>query len=429
MNSQPLRFDALASSGAHIMLLGGIALGAGFIQGSSVAIALGLALVIVPLCSLMFLRRSVRSLRLRQVAPDCAVEGEWVEVQISLENTGRWPVFHPRLCEIFSPEHGDLKDVVLASRVSAHETVTASYRGHCLGPRGLYDYGPTALRLSDPFGWFEIRQFLASGNRLKVYPRFALGNDGDRLGRERARFLEEVLQSTVGHSSEFFGVRDYRPGDSRRQVHWPLSARRGTLVVRETMREQSGEIILVLDRRPASNARGGTNSSFERSIRLVASIAARALKNGRRPALVVGLEAPLRPLGNRSALSHFLDELVLVRADGRTGLDQTLDHLAQGLTGHPSVFVVIHRHALTEPAVCRSLAALSARGATPCALVMLPHPQTKDSDFEPDLRAFLGNLQARGTAHQLVPHALVRSYFDDDDHPEPDDGDSAESQA
>jgi uncharacterized protein (DUF58 family) len=46
--------------------------------------------------------------------------------------------------------------------------------------------------------------------------------------------LEAVAAAPrAGSGTELFGVREYRPGDSLRRIHWRLSARQGELVVRE----------------------------------------------------------------------------------------------------------------------------------------------------------------------------------------------------
>ncbi len=49
---------------------------------------------------------------------------------------------------------------------------------------------------------------------------------------------------TKGLGSEFLGLRDWRPGDARRDLHWKISARRGRLIAREWEAEATRAALL-----------------------------------------------------------------------------------------------------------------------------------------------------------------------------------------
>ena len=73
------------------------------------------------------------------------------------------------------------------------------------------------------------------------------------------------------------GVREYRPGDPRRAVHWRSTARLGRLVVREFEEEVASKVVLVLAGRDDGTP---PESSFECLIEATASIALYALQTG-----------------------------------------------------------------------------------------------------------------------------------------------------
>src|SRR6185295_9251939 len=50
-----------------------------------------------------------------------------------------------------------------------------------------------------------------------------------------------------GPGPEYLGVREYRPGDPVRQVHWRLTARHGELVVRDLEEERMPRLAIWLD--------------------------------------------------------------------------------------------------------------------------------------------------------------------------------------
>ncbi|MFN2200497.1 MAG: DUF58 domain-containing protein [Caldilineaceae bacterium] len=157
--------------------------------------------------------------------------------------------------------------------------------------RGVYRLGPHRLHFGDPFGIFAVTAVSPKTEIVLIYPRvvhlpeFELphGNAGE--SRQRRRPLRGTLPSA--------SVRDYRPGDSLRHVHWRSSARYSALMVKELEIEPSGDVWVVLDlcnRCNRSDATdGGQDDVLEYSIIVAASIAARLLSEGERRA--VGLLA------------------------------------------------------------------------------------------------------------------------------------------
>jgi uncharacterized protein (DUF58 family) len=69
-------------------------------------------------------------------------------------------------------------------------------------------------------------------------------------------------------------VRDYTPGDTLRLVHWPTTAHRGRLTMKELEQEPSGDVWIVLDLDAAVQHGEGAESTLEYGIMLAASMAA-----------------------------------------------------------------------------------------------------------------------------------------------------------
>jgi uncharacterized protein (DUF58 family) len=82
---------------------------------------------------------------------------------------------------------------------------------------------------SDPLGFFVGVRRVPESEVALILPRFA-----SLAGRRPARELEAAMAAPrAGSGNELFGIREYRPGDSLRRIHWRSSARHGELVVRE----------------------------------------------------------------------------------------------------------------------------------------------------------------------------------------------------
>jgi uncharacterized protein DUF58 len=78
-----------------------------------------------------------------------------------------------------------------------------------------------------------------------------------------------ALASSVGDSEEFAGLRDYRPGDALRRVHWRSAARVGRPVVKEYQDEFFVRHALVLD----TFAERAEGDVFEEAVSVAASVA------------------------------------------------------------------------------------------------------------------------------------------------------------
>ncbi len=114
--------------------------------------------------------------------------------------------------------------------LGAFERARWNYQLNC-GQRGFYTLGPARLRSGDLFGLFEREWESPRTDRLIVYPRIAPLEDWglppkDPLGDVKARV------PIFDDASRPRGVRDYRPDDAPKHIHWRATARRGELQVK-----------------------------------------------------------------------------------------------------------------------------------------------------------------------------------------------------
>jgi uncharacterized protein (DUF58 family) len=143
------------------------------------------------------------------------------------------------------------------------------------------------LRSGDPLGLFSIETQSPDSTVLLVLPpviqipsiEIAAGGRAGESRRER----RSALETTVSVDS----VREYVPGDTLRSIHWPTSARRGSLYVRQFEHTPSSDwwIFLDLDKRVQTGE--GADSTMEHGVILAASLADKGLRQGH----AVGLAA------------------------------------------------------------------------------------------------------------------------------------------
>jgi uncharacterized protein (DUF58 family) len=194
--------------------------------------------------------------------------------------------------------------------------------------RGQFHLGPWWLRSGDPFGLFTVTIDYPISDEIIIHPPIHTQLPiplpaGQSSGRVRAR--QRSWQATVNAAT----VRDYHPEDPFRWIHWPTTARRDELSVREFDLDAAGDIWLLLDLQAEAQIGSGPDGSEEQMILLAAALSARALHETRAIGLAAyGQEPLLIPPGQGGGQQwRLLRALALARADGESGLAEALHDL------------------------------------------------------------------------------------------------------
>lgn len=181
--------------------------------------------------------------------------------------------------------------------------------------RGVHEIGPIELTSGDPFGFFARRTVQAEHCELVVYPRLVPLR---RLGFALSAGLGSALQRRALEEdpSRTAGVRDYRPGDPLRRIHWKASARQGTLQVR--IREPAAAPALLLALAAESFDFPWTRyreDMFELAASALASVAWRAIDDGWQVGLLASgaSEAKLLPAAAPDQAAQIFEALARAR--------------------------------------------------------------------------------------------------------------------
>ena len=139
--------------------------------------------------------------------------------------------------------------------------------------RGTYDLNKIYVNGGDPAGMFRRRKTFKLPGQITIYPA-SIPVTNLPLHR-RGRFLPDANGRPLGISGqgqEFFGVREYRPQDEFRFVHWKASAAKGTLMVKEFEADSVEHITILLDSEATMIGNDQFENNFEFIINTAASI-------------------------------------------------------------------------------------------------------------------------------------------------------------
>lgn len=277
----------LTDRGRWILALGGGIYLAAWAFGSEVLYPVAIGLVLAVLAAALWVRFLQRPMSLRRtLGRGERLAGDDVAVQVELDTDEIMP-------------SGTLVLRERIARLGDRETPLVRRGGRLRGryllrrvPRGRYAIEETEVVIEDPFGLERVTVELPPGASILVYPRLV---DVDRLFSESGAQTPEGRRLLFRRPTGFdlHSVRDYQQGESLRRVHWPTTARRGQLMVKELEDSPRDETAVLLDADASTVAGAAPDSSFELAVRAAGSIVKSHAARGRRAALLVNASRPI----------------------------------------------------------------------------------------------------------------------------------------
>jgi len=264
----------MTRAGRLALALGLLTYLAAWAFGSKALYPVALGLLVAVLLARLWTRLARPPVQLwRRIAAVDPLEGDDVPVELALDRTST-----------FLPAPVVLREQI--GKLGARETPiplrgTATYTLSRL-PRGRYVFEDTAAVVEDPLGFDRLEVELAAPGALLVYPRLV---ELDRLFSESGAAAHDGRRLLLRRPSGFdlHSVREYEQGESLRRVHWPSTAKRGQLMVKELEDSPRDEVAVLLDVDPSAVV----GESFDVQVRAAGSILRAHARRGRRAVLVV----------------------------------------------------------------------------------------------------------------------------------------------
>ncbi len=184
--------------------------------------------------------------------------------------------------------------------------------------KGEYRIGPTRVRVLDPLA-LGVEDAVAIGDSRVVVAPVMEDLRRAQLGPRRTRpWFGHVTSRQIGTGLEFWGIREYVPGDEVRRINWKASARLDRIFSNEYEGERSGDVVIILDARRESAVGTPTVNAVEYGVRAALGVAEHVLASKNRVGLIVQRDVLdwVPPAFGRKQLYRILDHLVHVRAGG-----------------------------------------------------------------------------------------------------------------
>lgn len=210
-------------------------------------------------------------------------------------------------------------------------------------PRGHYSWEEIDIIVSDPFGLFEKKLNFSAVNHLYVVPDYAKIKRIKLHPRSTIQTPGPNLSNQPGSGIDFWGIREYIPGDSLRLIDWQKTARTNQhIFVKEYEREDMTDIGLLLDGRSVTDFSICDNNLFEYSIQATAAIAKHFTKCGNRLSMLILSThmAKVFPGYGKQQLLRILDQLSFCQTGAKVSVD-ILKYLPTRLFPSHSVIILV----------------------------------------------------------------------------------------
>jgi len=147
--------------------------------------------------------------------------------------------------------------------------------------RGSFAFDGVHVSMHSPLRLWRQLCLAGASQRVRVFPNFAPLTRFALVSAEQAsRLMGAHVKRRRGEGTDFHQMREYRVGDSLRQIDWKATSRAHKLISREYQDEKNQQLVVVLDTGRRMLARDGALAHFDHALDASLLVAYLALRQG-----------------------------------------------------------------------------------------------------------------------------------------------------
>lgn len=236
-----------------------------------------LALLLLALLDAVRLMR-LPSPRVQRQMPGSLALGRWSEVHVEIAHDYSQPLNVQLFDHV--PDGLSFEHLPQSVELQPGQHSLISYRLRPLR-RGHFSFERCEINLPSPFGLWSARRYLNVTDSTRVYPDFARLYGAQLLAVDNWLSQLGVRQrQRRGLGLEFHQLREFREGDSLRQIDWKATARQRTPIAREYQDERDQQIIFLLDCGRHMRSQDGELAHFDHALNACLLLSYVALRQG-----------------------------------------------------------------------------------------------------------------------------------------------------
>ena len=220
----------------------------------------------------------IASPRIERVAPSAMAVGAWHEVKLQLQNRSNNTIS----LDVFdhTPETVQFEQQPQSLILEDQQQATVRYRCRPV-KRGDILFSRSQCLLDSPYKFWRSNREIENKSTIRVYPDYAPVIEYALLATENHLSMMGIMKNRRrGQGMDFHQLREFREGDSLRQIDWKATSRMQKIIAREYQDERDQEIIILMDCGQRMLTKDGDLSHFDHSLNSLLLLSYVALRQG-----------------------------------------------------------------------------------------------------------------------------------------------------
>lgn len=331
-----LQHMSISFEGVVYLLIMGVVLSAAVVRQINLLMILYGIMAGPLLLSWRLVRRTVKGLEVTRRIPQTVFAGQPFSIELEVTNTkpkhGSFAVWiHDELQRRGGGGEKSVGSDVYIPHIPGGDSRKTSYQG-MLDQRGLYRFQPLKVSSRFPLGLLRTMIRVEHPQKLLVLP--AIGRLSPVWHRILATEGDAVHGKQGGRNSsegDFYGLREWRAGDTRARIHWRTSARRQTLTVRQFERRRRSELDLIVELWEPRISTPEDRNRTEEVIRFAATVLHEFCREAGRPLrleIIAKTPRTIRTTTSQQTLQEALQTLAAAEPTSEDRLAASVDEAA-----------------------------------------------------------------------------------------------------
>lgn len=226
----------------------------------------------------LFLSRRLPPVKIERQMPGNLAVDKWTSVKLRITHDFNYAVQIHLFDGIDS--WAETQNLPLSVLLHPKQTSTTEYH---LRPllRGAASIQKTHVQFFSPLSFWKVQYWCKNENQIKVYPDFvAIANYAILATENHTSQMGIRKKQRRGEGMEFHQLREYRQGDSLRQIDWKATSRHQHLIARDYQEERDQQVVLMIDSGRRMRAKDDELSHFDHALNAMLLVSYIALRQG-----------------------------------------------------------------------------------------------------------------------------------------------------
>lgn len=204
--------------------------------------------------------------------------GRWQPIKIVVENMHQQLIFTD--VSVHASDAIELSQAYKSVEIAQNEKALVHF-SMCAHQRGDAQLRAIELRVTSKLMLWQNNWLLPQNTVLKVYPDFSRMTSSESINGMKNTSINGLKLSTKrGEGIEFHQLREYRQGDSIRQIDWQATSKRRKLISKDYQEEQNQHVIVMLDASKKMNIDTQVGTHFDHALNALLLLSHSVLKQG-----------------------------------------------------------------------------------------------------------------------------------------------------